>query len=180
MNYMTPRPMGEAEPKAGMTTATRVKLFLAALFVAGAVWYVAKTPIQEFSYKSNKRRRRRAMTPNGHGAYDANGRRLSKSQLVERVAREAGIEKSEVRATLAGLQEVVKKQLAPGGPGEVMIPGVLKLKTKKVKARKRRKGVNPFTGEQQWFKAKPATRKVKATILKDVRVAAAKKRSKRS
>lgn len=124
---------------------------------------------------------RAAYRPNpGRRSFLANRRGLTKSKLVHKIADQTGVEAKEVRATLAGLQEVVKKQLAPGGAGEVTIPGIAKLKRKHVKAKKRRKGVNPFTGEEQWFKAKPATKKVKATILKDVRNAAAKKSRRRS
>ena len=36
-------------------------------------------------------------------------------------------------------------------------------------ARKARKGVNPFTGEEMMFKAKPATKVVKATVLKGLK-----------
>lgn len=125
--------------------------------------------------------RKTSYHPNaGSRGYEANRRGLTKSKLVHKIADQAGIEPKEVRATLAGLQEVVKKQLGPGGAGEVTIPGIAKLKRKNVKAKKRRKGINPFTGEEQWFKAKPATKKVKATILKDVRKAAAKKPRRRS
>jgi len=46
------------------------------------------------------------------------------------------------------------------------IPGLLKLRVVKKPARKARKGVNPFTGEEMMFKAKPASKAVKATTLK--------------
>lgn len=148
---------------------------LAILGVSGfLLWHLMNRPP---TYAQNGgRRRRRARSR----SYEENRRGLSKGKLVDRVSTESGVDKREVRAALDGLRAVVTKQLAPGGAGEVTIPGIAKLKTKHVKARKRRRGVNPFTGEEQWFKAKPATKKVKALILKDVRVAAAKKRRKRS
>ena len=40
---------------------------------------------------------------------------------------------------------------------------------KKTPAKKARKGINPFTGEPTIFKAKPASRKVKVTVLKKVK-----------
>jgi len=53
-----------------------------------------------------------------------------------------------------------------GAPGMFSIPGLLKLRVVKKPARKARKGVNPFTGEEMMFKAKPASKAVKATTLK--------------
>jgi hypothetical protein len=42
----------------------------------------------------------------------------------------------------------------------------------KVPATKRRFGKNPFTGQEQWFEAKPATVRVKVRPLKKVKDAA--------
>ena len=40
---------------------------------------------------------------------------------------------------------------------------------KKKPARKARRGINPFTGEEQMFKAKPATKVVKIRPLKKLK-----------
>ena len=45
--------------------------------------------------------------------------------------------------------------------GEFTIPGMMKITTVKKPARKARKGINPFTGEETVFKAKPASVAVK-------------------
>lgn len=161
-----------APPRSGVgvdgppTTSWGTRLAVVGILavVGGMVWHLTRGSFGEKSA---------SYTPN-------RGQRLTKSKLVEKVAVEADLDKREVRAALEALRDVVKKQLGPGGAGEVTIPGVAKLRTKNVKARKRRRGVNPFTGEEQWFKAKPATKKVRATILKDVREAAAKKPRKRA
>ena len=42
----------------------------------------------------------------------------------------------------------------------------MKLTVKKAPAKPRRKGINPFPGEEQWFAAKPASKKVRARALK--------------
>ena len=57
-------------------------------------------------------------------------------------------------------------RLAPRGPGEFVIPGLLKLKTVKKKAIPAGERRNPFTGQMQHFPAKPASKKVRATALK--------------
>ena len=49
------------------------------------------------------------------------------------------------------------------------IPGLMKLRVVKKPATKARKGINPFTGEEMMFKAKPASKAVKATVLKGLK-----------
>ena len=52
------------------------------------------------------------------------------------------------------------------------LPGLLKITTVSVAAKPKRKGINPFTKEEQWFAAKPATTKVKIRPMKKVKDAA--------
>jgi nucleoid DNA-binding protein len=64
----------------------------------------------------------------------------------------------------------IKKSLGGrGAPGTFTIPGLLKLRVVKKPAKKARKGINPFTGEEMMFKAKPASRAVKALALKGLK-----------
>ncbi|MCC6171207.1 MAG: HU family DNA-binding protein, partial [Gammaproteobacteria bacterium] len=53
--------------------------------------------------------------------------------------------------------------------GLFTLPGLLKLKVVKKPATKAREGINPFTGEKMTFKAKPASRKVRAMPLKNLK-----------
>ena len=53
--------------------------------------------------------------------------------------------------------------------GEFTLPGILKITKKTKPARKARKGVNPFTGEEMMFKAKPASQVVKIKPLKSLK-----------
>jgi nucleoid DNA-binding protein len=93
------------------------------------------------------------------------GKRLTKSEFIGAIAKESGLEKKQVVAALDGLNAVVVKQLSKGA-GEVVLPGLLKLVTVKKPAVKERQGRNPFTGEMTTFKAKPATKVVKARPVK--------------
>lgn len=68
-----------------------------------------------------------------------------------------------------GLQEVIKNDLGKRGPGLFVVPGLLKIKVINKPATKARKGINPFTGEETMFKAKPARRVVKAQALKKLK-----------
>ena len=49
------------------------------------------------------------------------------------------------------------------------VPGLIKVQVKQKPATKARKGINPFTGEETTFKAKPARRVVKVTPLKKLK-----------
>jgi nucleoid DNA-binding protein len=53
-----------------------------------------------------------------------------------------------------------------------MLPGLLKITVTSVPAKKARKGINPFTGQETIFKAKPATVKVKVRPMKKLKDAA--------
>ena len=49
------------------------------------------------------------------------------------------------------------------------VPGLFKIKVRKKPATKARKGINPFTGEETMFKAKPASKVVKVLPLKNLK-----------
>ncbi|MEM7281726.1 MAG: HU family DNA-binding protein, partial [Pseudomonadota bacterium] len=49
------------------------------------------------------------------------------------------------------------------------VPGLMKIKSVKKPATKARKGINPFTGEEMMFKAKPARKAVKVLPLKGLK-----------
>ncbi len=94
------------------------------------------------------------------------GKKLTKSQFVAEVAEKSGLSKKDAGALLDAMHAVVIEQLGPNGPGEVTIPGLLKLNKVERPAIPERQGVNPFTKEPTIFKAKPATRSVRARPVK--------------
>ena len=59
------------------------------------------------------------------------------------------------------------------GAGEFTLSGLLKISVQQIPAKKRRFGKDPFTGEERWFDAKPATVRIKARALKKLKDAAA-------
>lgn len=71
------------------------------------------------------------------------------------------------------LDTLMERSIKKRGVGEFTIPGILKITTVKKPARKARKGINPFTGEQTVFKAKPASIAVKIRPLKKLKEFAA-------
>lgn len=98
---------------------------------------------------------------------------LSKSGLVAHIAETADVAAKDVRAVLAALEGAVAGSISSKGAGAFVLPGLLKITSVKVPAKPKRKGINPFTKEEQWFAAKPATVKVKVRPLKKLKDAAA-------
>ncbi len=97
---------------------------------------------------------------------------LSKSALIEHLATQADVEKKQVKAVLAALETAMFGSVHKKGLGSFTLPGLFKVTSVKVPAKPRRKGKNPFTGEEQVFAAKPATVKVKVRPLKKLKDAA--------
>ena len=91
---------------------------------------------------------------------------MTKTQLLTALAEDTGLSKKDVASVLDGLSDVVSRHLKKRGAGQFTLPGLLKIKTVKKPATKARKGINPFTGEETMFKAKPARTMVKVQPLK--------------
>ena len=98
---------------------------------------------------------------------------LSKTGLLAHVADASGVELKSVRKVLAALEEAISASVSKKGAGAFVLPGFLKINTIKVPAKPKRKGINPFTKEEQWFAAKPASLKIKIRPLKKLKDAAA-------
>ncbi|WAH65784.1 HU family DNA-binding protein [Xanthomonas hortorum] len=97
---------------------------------------------------------------------------LSKTGLVAHIAESTQLAPKDVRAVLATLESVAHSSLSKKGAGSFTLPGMLKLTSVHVPAKPKRKGINPFTKEEQTFAAKPASFKVKARLLKKLKDAA--------
>jgi nucleoid DNA-binding protein len=98
---------------------------------------------------------------------------LSKTGLVAHLAEVTGLAGKEVRSVLASLEAVVHSSISKKGARSFTLPGLLKITAVAVPAKPKRKGINPFTKEEQWFAAKPASVKVKVRPLKKLKDAAA-------
>ena len=97
---------------------------------------------------------------------------LSKSGLVAHLAEASGVIAKGVRAILGALEATVAASVHKKGAGSFTLPGLLKISAVSVPAKPKRNGINPFTKEEQWFAAKPATTKVKVRPLKKLKDAA--------
>ena len=95
--------------------------------------------------------------------------RYTKTQMLNEIAENTELSKKQVQAVLDELTAIIEGHVKKRAVGEFVLPGLLKITTVKKPAKKARKGVNPFTGEEQMFKAKPATILVKVRPLKKLK-----------
>lgn len=98
---------------------------------------------------------------------------LGKSALVAHIVEYTGVAAKDVRNVIAALESTVQASVSKKGAGSFTMPGLFKVSAVNVPAKPKRKGINPFTKEEQWFAAKPASVKVKVRPLKKLKDAAA-------
>ncbi len=94
---------------------------------------------------------------------------LSKSDILNAVADAIGeeVSRKHVKQIVETLAEVGHKELKKNGV--FVLPGFAKFVVVKKPARPARKGINPFTKQEQMFAAKPASKAVKARPVKAVK-----------
>ena len=92
--------------------------------------------------------------------------KMTKTQFITTLAEKSSLSKKQAETALESMNEMVVEQLSAKGPGEVIIPGLLKMNVVVKPATPERDGINPFTKEPMTFKAKPARKVVKAHPLK--------------
>ena len=93
----------------------------------------------------------------------------TKTEILNNIADATELPKKQVVAVLDALSDEIRRALGNRGPGMFSIPGLVKIEKKKVPAKPERQGINPFTGEETVFKAKPASTKVKVRPLKNLK-----------
>jgi nucleoid DNA-binding protein len=97
---------------------------------------------------------------------------FTKASLSAHLAERSGIEPKAAKALLAALEETVLASIHKKGAKEFTLPGLLKVVAQDVPAKKKRFGKDPFTGEDKWFAAKPASVRLKVRPLKKLKDAA--------
>lgn len=95
------------------------------------------------------------------------GNAPTKSAVLTHISEETELSRLQVSSVFESLNGLIRKSLRSGGI--FTLPGLLKMKVVKKPATKARKGTNPFTGEPMTFKAKPASKKVRALPLKNLK-----------
>lgn len=95
---------------------------------------------------------------------------MTKSQIITQISEKIDdVNKKQVGQVLDELAVIMEGHLKKRGAGQFTLPGLLKVVTQKKPATKARKGVNPFTGQETTFAAKPARTVVKIRPLKKLK-----------
>ena len=95
--------------------------------------------------------------------------KLTKTQIVATIAENTDLSRKQVSDVMAELETLIERSIKKRAVGEFTLPGLMKITTVKKPAVKARKGINPFTGEETMFKAKPASVAVKVRPLKKMK-----------
>lgn len=94
---------------------------------------------------------------------------MNKTALYTSIAETTELSKKDVGKVFDALADVINGHIRKNAVGAFTVPGLFKVKTVRKPATKARKGINPFTGEEAVFKAKPARTVVKVLPLKKVK-----------
>src|SRR5258708_4341849 len=95
-------------------------------------------------------------TPPPKGKAAAKPKRATKAELFGQLSEKTGSGKKEVTKIFEALTEIIGKELGKKGPGQFVIPGLLKLRVVRKPATKDKPSITPFTKEPMIVKAKPA------------------------
>lgn len=95
--------------------------------------------------------------------------RYTKTQMVTQIAENTELSRKQVQSVINELSDIIEGHIKKRSCGEFVLPGLMKIATVKKPAKKARKGINPFTGEETVFKAKPASNAVKIRPLKKLK-----------
>jgi nucleoid DNA-binding protein len=98
---------------------------------------------------------------------------MTKTAITEEIAGNTGLTKKQVSSVFDELGVLIERHIKKGAAGQFSLPGLMKIEVRRKPATKARKGINPFTGEETVFKAKPARNVVKIRPLKKLKDMAA-------
>ncbi|MFM8453800.1 MAG: HU family DNA-binding protein [Gammaproteobacteria bacterium] len=90
---------------------------------------------------------------------------FTKSEFIKNLAESTNLSTKEIKDILEQMSAIIEAHLGKNGPGMFTLPGLVKMVVKTRPATKARKAINPFTGEETTFKAKPASKQVKIKAL---------------
>ena len=94
---------------------------------------------------------------------------MTKSAMMSELAENSGLTRKQISLVLDEMAILIERHIKKRAPGQFTLPGLMKIEVKRKPATKARKGINPFTGEQTIFKAKPARNVVKVRPLKKLK-----------
>ena len=95
--------------------------------------------------------------------------RWGKSQILNELSVLAGITRKQASSAIEELGGIIGRHIGKNGPGMFVLPGMLKVSTKKKPAVKAGMRKHPITGEMIMGKAKPASVTVRVRALKKLK-----------
>ena len=95
--------------------------------------------------------------------------KMTKSMILNEIAESTSLSRVQVNSVLEELESVIERHIRKRAAGEFTLPGLLKIKSAKRPATKKRMGRNPATGEEMVISAKPASTRVRVTALKKLK-----------
>ena len=93
-------------------------------------------------------------------------KQLTKSEILTSIAGTTELSRRQVASVVDALGDLAKKNVGKKGPGIFVLPGLLKIVAIQKPAVAAHRGINPFTKQEQMFKAKPARKVVKIRAMK--------------
>lgn len=94
---------------------------------------------------------------------------FTKARLIAAIAEDTGLTRKDIAAVFESLAHLMHRHLKKRAAGVFTLPGLAKFTVSTKKATKERRGINPFTGEETTFAAKPTQRIVRIRALKGVK-----------
>ena len=104
--------------------------------------------------------------PKSAPAAAARPRPASKTAVYTRLAETTGLGRKDIAAVFAALGELIGRELGKKGPGQFVLPGLVKLKVVRKPATKARPGRNPHTGRTDDDQGAAGTNVVRAVPMK--------------
>ena len=93
-------------------------------------------------------------------------KQATKSEILANIAEATQLSRKQVASVLDALSDQLKNAVGKKGPGVFALPGLMKVIVINKPATPKRKGINPFTKQEQIFAAKPARKVIKVRALK--------------
>ena len=94
------------------------------------------------------------------------GKAPTKGEILTSIVATTELSRKQVASVCDALAALIGKNVGKKGPGTFVLPGLLKIIVIEKPATKAHKGINPFTKQEQMFKAKPARKVIKVRPLK--------------
>jgi nucleoid DNA-binding protein len=109
---------------------------------------------------------RRKAAPAPKKSVPAISTKMTKTGILNEIAGNTGLNRKQVASVFDELEVLIERHIKKRGAGEFTLPGLLKIRSVKRPATKKRMGRNPATGEEIVIGPKPASIRVRVTALK--------------